>query len=796
MALKQTKELKTAKFFLFLALYLFTATILYIFLGHQLIKLMYAGKLFGFLNRVIAFPHVYPLKHYFEVADKIFFNILFSAPIFLFFFVTIFKYKLNPPWLIKKRQLQNYSDTIDALPSAHTGLWIALASGLSLYMELMLIRFHSSCFPVFAYFKNISLLSCFLGLGIGYTKGKEHPLSLPFALPFLGLQIILMHILRFSPLQSYLLNPISEQLTLGIGTADDVLKVIFSYTFITLIFSFNALCFIPFGQLVSRLMLRKSNLKAYAWNLTGGLSGILVFSILSFLWTPPLVWFILATVLLAIFFYKNPITFIPSAVTFSIVLLFLAAPSRLTGFDIYSPYQIVSLVIGKGKLPTLEVNNAYYLKIVNLNNASTKNNEKMKKWAKYYELPYSFKPEPKNVLIVGSGAGNDTAAALRSGAKDIDAVEIDPAILEFGKQLHPESPYQAANVNTHTTDARTFIRYTHKQYDLIVYGLVTSHVLLSSRGGIRLDSYIYTTEAFREARSKLKKDGIISFSFFLLSKELGRKLFLMLEETFDGQSPLVYQVGYDGGYTFLCGDKIRHSTLRFSMPFKDVTSEFTDNKIRVDKSTDDWPFFYMPIKKYPFSYVVMILLLFSVSILFIRRYVSGFKKDFSATCFLLGAGFMLLETKAITELALFYGSTWIVTSVVIAAVLLMAFLANSFAMKRRTSPLLIYGLLLLSLMAGLATTFLNLNYLAPWLPRIGVAVILTLPLFFSGLAFSAELKKDISISAALSSNLLGAMLGGFIEYNSMYFGYRALYLIAFIIYAFALITSLRTKLKE
>ena len=50
--------------------------------------------------------------------------------------------------------------------------------------------------------------------------------------------------------------------------------------------------------------------------------------------------------------------------------------------------------------------------------------------------------------------------------------------------------------------------------------------------------------------------------------------------------------------------------------------------------------------------------------------------DFSYSCFFLGAGFMLIETKSITEMAKIFGSTWLVTSVVIGSILLMAFFAN------------------------------------------------------------------------------------------------------------------------
>ena len=57
-----------------------------------------------------------------------------------------------------------------------------------------------------------------------------------------------------------------------------------------------------------------------------------------------------------------------------------------------------------------------------------------------YNYPYTWK-RPGRVLVVGAGTGNDVAAALRYGAERVDAVEIDPRIVEFGRRLHPEAPY-------------------------------------------------------------------------------------------------------------------------------------------------------------------------------------------------------------------------------------------------------------------------------------------------------------------------------------------------------------------
>ena len=64
----------------------------------------------------------------------------------------------------------------------------------------MIIRIHSSYFHLFAYFKNVSLLSCFLGLGIGFARAKTRPLALPLVMPILALQVILLQLFYLSPL--------------------------------------------------------------------------------------------------------------------------------------------------------------------------------------------------------------------------------------------------------------------------------------------------------------------------------------------------------------------------------------------------------------------------------------------------------------------------------------------------------------------------------------------------------------------------------------------------------------------
>ena len=214
----------------------------------------------------------------------------------------------------------------------------------------------------------------------------------------------------------------------------------------------------------------------------------------------------------------------------------------------------------------------------------------------------------------------------------------------------------------------------------------------------------------------------------------------------------------------------------------------------VASSTDDWPFLYMSQRQYPLSYVVVIFILLAVSYFMIRQLLPRGPGQFNPVCFFLGAGFMLVETKSITELGLTLGNTWQVISVVIAGILIMAYLANRIILRWGSMPNAVaYGLLALSLMLGLTVSGASLAGLPPLLAQVVMVVILSLPMFFSGFAFSSELDRAGNVSAALSSNLFGAMLGGFLEYNSMYFGFRSLYVFALVLYGLAYLSALRRR---
>jgi SAM-dependent methyltransferase len=677
---------------------------------------------------------------------------------------------------------------------------IALASALSLYFELLLVRWQASCFQLFAYYKNVTLIACFLGLGIGFALGSRRRLWLAVTIPAVAGQIGLLRILRDTPIAGLLNNPVPENLALGlddnrlVAVASDALPgLLISYGFLVLVFLATALTMVPFGQFTARLMKRLPDLSAYGWNLLGSITGVVVFTALAHLWAPPSVWLLVGVLAMLPFVAVARVQLIAALAASLVAFVLLSGAHLWSGVqDVYSPYQILSLKATQGGTPVLMVNHTYFQRALDLSAERIAEQPGLEVRARYYELTFLIKPDAERVLVLGSGLGNDVAAALRRGVKHVDAVEIDPAIYRFGQEIHPERPYANPGVTTSITDARRFIRRHDLDFDIIIFGLLDSHSLLSANTSVRLDSFVYTVESFREARLRLAEDGILALSFSLLSQEQGEKLFEMLKIAFDGQPPSVLLSGYDRGFTFLTGPGLSGVDPSIVSGFQDVTSVFHNRATTTDPATDDWPFFYMPRRSMPIGYGALIVILLAATWVLAGRVLQrpGYLVT-SLPCFFLGAGFMLIETRSITELGLLYGSTWQVVSVTVIAVLVMAYLANLVILRKGCPPPVVtYGLLLASLILGIAAGawFFGGGGDAELLVR---TLIITLPLFFSGFAFSSELRRSGDVAGVLSSNLLGAVFGGFLEYASMRFGFHSLYVIGAVIYLFAFVSSVR-----
>jgi SAM-dependent methyltransferase len=689
---------------------------------------------------------------------------------------------------------------LDDIPDRWVPVAIATSAAISLLLELSMIRWQGSVWEFFAFYKNFGLLSCFAGLGLGYALARRQQIPLVLAMPLLALQMLVLIALRHGMaawrIESLRVTPFREQLNMGLSVAGAWPQYVAVYSFLVVVMILTALAFIPIGQLCGRLLGRADPLQAYGLNLLGSIAGVAAMFAISFLWTPPAVWFLIAFAALLPFLVFDRRVLLTGALSVAAALAILAWPVSFSYEMIYSPYQLLERGPGNNGLMMIRAAGHYYQRVQDLSSAAQASRPQAQTLAHYYELPYAIHKGARDVAVVGAGTGNDVAAALRRGAEHVDAIEIDPAIVALGALYHPERPYDDARVRRIVDDARSFLRKTTNHYDMVVYGLLDSHTLLSHASSVRLDSFVYTVEGLKEGRSRLKDGGVLSLSFAVLSDEIGRKIYLMMTEAFGGRPPLCIEAQYDGSVIFLQstgGDLTAPQGLLESTGFRDVTRKYANPDLKADVSTDDWPFFYMPQRVYPYSYIPMMLMIVLVSAYLFFNFMSERPRFNHISYFLLGAGFMLIETKGITELGLAFGNTWQVIGVVIAGILIMAYLANlvvlRFAIHR---PLLPYALLLITLASGLLIARAG-GFSSTTAGKIAAVAILTSPMFFSGMIFSILLAKTPDVAGALAMNLLGAMAGGMLEYNSMYFGFRFLYVVAMALYAAALLMTYTSR---
>jgi hypothetical protein len=140
-------------------------------------------------------------------------------------------------------------------------------------------------------------------------------------------------------------------------------------------------------------------------------------------------------------------------------------------------------------------------------------------------------------------------------------------------------------------------------------------------------------------------------------------------------------------------------------------------------------------------------------------------------------------------MGLTFGNTWQVIGFVIAGILIMACLGNgAVQLLHIRRPLMPYLLLWAALALGWYVARSG-GFNSTPIGRFETALVLTCPLFFSGIVFSTLLSGKGGVSGMMAMNLLGAICGGLLEYNSMYFGFRSLYLVAMGCYFLAFLSD-------
>ena len=673
--------------------------------------------------------------------------------------------------------------------------WYALLliSCLGLFLELAVIRWIAGEVRLFSYFKNLPLLAAFLGLAIGFglvRKNKNYQAT--FA-PLFGIFVLSVLLVgRVLSPRALAYPSRGDEFLWFTGDFSYWLALFLFLSVVLIFFLLIMMLFIPIGQATGKEMDKHSPIPAYIVNLLGSLIGIWLFALLSYFQTPPAVWFGLALLGLGFFWAVQNNFARKDIILFAVSLLGLAYLSQGVTWSPYHRLEVIekTITIDADKPPeywyTLNVQQVFYQRAMNLSDEFFSQlegrNQDLESVIYSYNLPYRLRPAGDQVLIVGAGMGNDVAAALRNGAENVDAVEIDPAILAFGKELHPEHPYDDPRVSLINDDARSFFEKSTKQYDLISFGLLDSQTLLSGLSNVRLDSFVYTIESLKQAKSHLSEHGIVSLTFGAKTSWNDERLGRILAEVFGPDQVYVYYG--DIGTTFVASlSPIDISNTKLALWQSDPTIK------NLPLTTDDWPYLYLRTKSIPDAYWQAILLIVVFSLLMITRsFPQALRPDWHF--WLLGAAFLLIEFKSITEFALLFGTTWIVNVLAITGVLLMAVAANLFVLWRSKINLnLSYLLLFSSLVISYFFPLDILIGIAPTLRALASMVLLSLPIFFAGLIFSESLRQAGETGKPLASNLSGSVAGGVLEYGSIMWGVKSLYVIAAVVYLGAWVAS-------
>lgn len=776
-----------------------------------------------------------------------------------------------------------------------------VVSWLVLFLELACIRWFPAHVLFLSFFTNTVLLACFVGMSIGLLRARDRrdfillsPLLLAVALAA-GLitdmfSHKLMHVLAPADQTAN-----AEVIFFGAETNAVLQKDYYVPVEVVaaVFFALIASVMVGPGQEMGRALNRvPSRSLAYSVNLLGSLAGIASFAAISYYEVPPVAWFGLAALGIAVFALRSKAE--PAAggespstsrrrswaLVFLTLATLLTLPTSGVGLGwhtptetYWSPYYRIDY---EPKVRFIGTNRIGHQVMISRDEALLAG----------YALPFLFArdvpqadpqhgawPPFQRILIIGAGSGNDLSRAIQwcpDGAV-IDAVEIDPVIQRLGQERHPDRPYDVEfsrrhfgknlTVNVHINDGRNFLRRAEAgSYDLVVFALVDSLVLHSGHSNIRLENFLFTREAFEDVKRVLKPTGLLVLYNYFRQGWLVARIREMLREVF-GADPVVLtappkdrveltKADYDAFTAFFAGsaevlDPLKRAFascgnsywLAFkappgpSSPFgfqrdqpqegppplpadrlrEDVRhlpenwgrlrmTEVEESHGRLPPATDDWPFLYVKTPMIPghtWRGMALTLVTSVVVWLVFARWGStalpmasaqdspspsepnGGQLGLIVRSFFLGAGFMLVETKAVVHMALLFGSTWMVNTVVFAAVLVMALAGNMLAATLKPRSLtLFYAGLFASLGAGLVIplgTFLGLERL----PQIvGSCLLVFAPIAFAGVVFAGSFRRTTQPDRMFGANIIGALIGGLAENTSMLLGFQYLLAVA------------------
>ena len=721
------------------------------------------------------------------------------------------------------------SAPIDRLKSCLQATNLFLVGFLVLFFELACIRWFAAYVVFLQFFTNVVLIASFLGMSCGCLAARQRRDWLGY-FPIIALGTVM------AALATAAVYFFWKGFSIDVGGQASPQEVFFGTesrnpdltqfvvpieAVAALFFVLIALMFVGLGQVLGRAFDAYPNrVLGYTLNIGGSLVGIIGFSAISFMQAPPFVWFFINCAGIAYLLHQTGSLTRFRALALIALVLGLSVPVHWflpKYYARWSPYYMVTHNTSNGGI---DVNSTTHQGMIPFASAGSS-----------YSLIHLLQQHSgggpfRDMLVIGSGSGNDLAHALRFRASQIDAVEIDPVIQDIGRHYHPDHPYQDARVIPHLDDGRHFLRTTDRKYDLVIYALVDSLILHSSYANIRLESYLFTQQAFTDVKRVLKPDGIFVMYNYFRQGWIVERIAAMTERTF-GCPPLVLSLPYEetlrasspAGFTMIiagCNSRITRAFTEhknfwldtvpvrnldvdgFMLRPETMAPDQRRNLERISPTTlihdggevlstsDDWPFLYLRGKLIPNLTIRSMAILALLGVGMVYLFLPKGRIAINGRMFFLGAAFMLLETRAVVQIALLFGSTWLVNSAVFFTVLILILLANLYVLKvQRVRLFWHYVGLLIFMTAGVlipVDVFLSggilWRYAAPCILALG-------PMFFAGVIFAGSFRDATNPDLAFGSNIAGAVLGGLAESFSMLLGFQHLLLLAMLFYLFS-----------
>jgi hypothetical protein len=651
---------------------------------------------------------------------------------------------------------------------------LVLASFLMLFSELVLIRWAGSNVVYLSYFSNFVLLGSFLGIGIGFLRARSNPDLFRWA------PVVMAFFVAFVLAFPVTINRSGSALVFFGSVEKSGLPI---WVMLPAVFTAVALIMACIAQGVGRLFSKFEPLEAYRYDILGSVLGIAGFSFLSFLGTQPVVWGIVIVVAFLLLLPWPP-GLLQGVAVVGMIALFLVGSRG--DHVIWSPYYRIEAT----PFTSSGGNIGYQVSVNGIPHQTILAASEREQVEPPYVVPYErVQNNPLgDVLIVGAGNGSDVAIALRHGAQHVDAVEIDPALQDLGRELNPDQPYADPRVTAIVNDGRAFLERTDRTYDLILFALPDSLTLVSGQSALRLESYLFTREALTSAAEHLKPGGAFGMYNYYRETWLVDRLAGTLDEVY--QRPPCIDTS-----TFEIGNGIgRFSVLMDAPDANALACAQTwnpDGRVVPPPATDDHPFVYLRTRSIPGLYLIVLALVLLASVVLVRAAGGPFGGMRAyLDLFFMGAAFLLLETKNVVQFALLFGTTWFVNALVFGGILLVVLAAVETARRVRVRRT---GVLWIALAASIAVAWLVptdalLGFAV--VPRFLAATALAFaPVFLANLIFAERFRDVGESTVAFGANLLGAMVGGVIEYLSLVIGYRSLLLVTAALYGLAYVLA-------